>query len=397
MSLNNIEKLIRSALPGLTELRHDLHEYPELGYEETRTSARIANELTKLPGLTVQTGLADTGIVAVLGADKPEPCIALRADMDALPIQEQSNKNYASKVPGKMHACGHDGHVTCLVGAAQVLSAVADQLHGPVKFIFQPAEEGGAGGRRMCEEGVLADPDVSAIFGLHGWPTLKLGEVGLKSGPILASSDKLQITVNGCGSHAAFPHQGTDPTVIAAHVIIALQSIASRMTDPLDAVVVTIARISGGSGFNIIPSKVELAGTVRTLNSDTRRKTHDHIAKIAENTAAAFGGSADVNIIDGYPVLENNPKATDVVASIADSIKNVSAMAMDPVMGGEDFAFYAQRVPAAFYALGVCPKDTEQYPLLHQPNYDFADAAIPYGVRMHSEIALRFWDHWSAA
>ena len=213
----------------------------------------------------------------------------------------------------------------------------------------------------------------------------------------IVSSDKLQITVNGCGSHAAFPHQGTDPTVIAAHVIVALQSIASRMTNPLDAVVVTIARISGGSGFNIIPSKVELAGTVRTLNSDTRRKTHDHIAKIAENTAAAFGGSADVNIIDGYPVLENNPKATDVVSSIADSIPNVSPMAMDPVMGGEDFAFYAQRVPAAFYALGVCPKDTEHYPLLHQPNYDFADAAIPYGVRMHSEIALRFWDHWSAA
>ena len=392
---DRIERLIQAALPGLTQLRHDLHEHPELGYEEERTSARILSELQELPGLSIRTGVAETGVVATLGADKPGPCVALRADMDALPIQEQSDRSYASKVPGKMHACGHDGHVTCLVGAARVLTALADELPGPVKFVFQPAEEGGAGGRRMCEEGVLADPEVTAIFGLHGWPTLKIGEIALRPGPVLASSDKMEITVRGRGAHAAFPHQGIDPIVIASHVIVALQTVVSRTTDPLDSAVVTVARVVGGSGYNIIPPQVELAGTVRTLNSRTRQRIHRRIAEVAEGTASALGGGAEVEIFDGYPVLENDPVATDFVErTVAEAGAGISFQSMDPVMGGEDFAFYAQRIPAAFYALGVCPAGVDQYPHLHQPNYDFSDGAIPHGVRMHVEVARRFRDNW---
>lgn len=393
----DIESLIRAALPSLVQLRHDLHEHPELGYEERRTSARVISELQKLPGLDIRTGLAETGVVATLGAEKPGPCVALRADMDALPIKEESNKNYASKVPGKMHACGHDGHTTCLVGAARILTALREDLPGPVKFVFQPAEEGGAGGRRMCEEGALAEPDVAAIFGLHGWPTLKQGEIGLKPGPILASSDKIQINIKGQGAHAAFPHQGVDPILIASHVIIALQSIVSRMIDPLDSAVVSVTRISGGSAFNIIPPQVELAGTVRTLNAETRQKIFTRIQEIVHQTSGAFGATADVNIMDGYPVLENDPTATEIVAATVASTPGLRSLEMDPVMGGEDFAFYAQRIPAAFYALGVCPTDVKDYPLLHQPHYDFADGAIPHGVRMHVELVRGFWNRWSGA
>ena len=392
----NIQQLIQSKAPALRQLRHDLHEYPELGYEEKKTSARVLSELQRLPGLDIRTGLAETGIVATLGAEKQEACVALRVDMDALPIQEESDSEHASKIPGKMHACGHDGHTTCLVGAAQVLCELADELKGPVKFLFQPAEEGGGGGRRMCDEGALSEPEVAAIFALHGWPVLKQGEVGLRTGPVLASSDKLRIRVKGRGAHAAFPHQGVDPVVIAAHITLALQAIAARMTDPLDSVVVTVARIWGGSAFNIIPSHVDMAGTIRTLHSDTRQKTFAAIERIAKNTAAAFGGEAEVEIIDGYPVLENDSHAARVVQDIAEAgIPDMTVRAMDPVMGAEDFAFYSQRIPAAFYALGVCPADRDHFPQLHQPNYDFPDAAISGGVRMHVEIARRFWDHWA--
>ncbi|MFH1567418.1 MAG: M20 family metallopeptidase, partial [Gemmatimonadota bacterium] len=217
--MSAVDAAIAALLPHLTELRHDLHQHPELSYEEERTAARICRELGAVPGLQVRSGVAGTGVVATLGADRPGPGVALRADMDALSMEERTGAPWASKVPGRMHACGHDGHVTCLVGAAQVLAGMADRLEGPVKFLFQPAEEGGAGGRRMCEEGVLEDPPVAAIFGLHGWPALPQGEVGIRPGAFLASADRFRIEVRGRGAHAAFPHQGVDPILMAAHVV----------------------------------------------------------------------------------------------------------------------------------------------------------------------------------
>ena len=362
--MRDLQPLIASLLPELVELRHDLHRHPELGYEEHETAARIVSQLQDVPGIELRTGVAGTGVVATLGAERAGACVALRADMDALPIEELGDHAHRSTVPGKMHACGHDGHVTCLVGAARVLAQLGDELEGPVKFLFQPAEEGGAGGRRMCEEGVLDDPPVRAIFGLHGWPGQPQGEIGVRSGAMLASSDRLRIAVHGTGAHAAFPHQGIDTVLVAAHVVLALQSIAARNTDPLDSVVVTIAQVHGGTADNIIPGEVRLSGTVRTLNSETRRLTFERIERVAAETARAYGATAEVTLDDGYPVLENDPDATDYVRRVAAAADGTVPVEIRPGMGGEDVAFYAQRVPAPFFALGVA---------------------------MHVEIARRFW------
>jgi amidohydrolase len=316
--------------------------------------------------------------------------------MDALPIEEIGDHAHRSQVPGKMHACGHDGHVTCLVGAARALAQIADELEGPVKFLFQPAEEGGAGGRRMCEEGVLENPPVQAIFGLHGWPSLDQGVVGLRSGPFLAYSDRLRIAVRGTGAHAAFPHEGIDAVLIASHVVVALQSIASRNTDPLDCVVITMAQIHGGTADNVITEQIDLSGTVRTMRAQTRLDTFERIRRVAAGTAAAYGGAAEVTVIEGYPLLENDARAIEFVRGVADEVTDVQALDIPPVMGGEDFAFYAQQVPAAFFGLGVRPPGDDSYPKLHQPDYDFADAAIAHGAAVHVEIARRFWQHGPA-
>ena len=311
--------------------------------------------------------------------------------MDALLMEEVGDHSHRSTVPGKMHACGHDGHVTCLVGAARVLAQLGDELEGPVKFLFQPAEEGGAGGLKMCEEGVLQDPPVAAIFGLHGWPEQSQGQIGVRKGGMLASADRLQIKVRGSGAHAAYPHQGIDTVLVAAHIIVALQSIVARNTEPLDSVVVTVSQIHGGTADNIIPSEVQLSGTIRTLNSETRRLTFEHIHRVAADTARAFGATAEVLIDEGYPVLENDPAATDYVRHVVDSVDGVVPTDIAPAMGAEDFAFYAQRVPAAFFTLGMRPKGQDTYPGLHQPNFDFHDDTIAFGVAMHVEIARRFW------
>lgn len=393
--MRELKPLITPMLPELIELRHELHRHPELAYEEVETAARIVASLESVPGLDLTTGVAGTGVVATLGADRPGPCVALRADMDALPMEETGDHAHRSTIPGKMHACGHDGHVTCLVGAARVLAQLTDELEGPVKFLFQPAEEGGGGGKKMCDEGVLEDPPVRAIFGLHGWPGLPQGQIGVRRGAFLASSDRLRITVNGTGAHAAFPHQGVDTVLVAAHIIVALQSIVSRNTDPLDSAVVTVAQVHGGTADNIIPGQVVLRGTVRTLNSQTREFTFERIRQLAVDTARAFGAAADVVIDDGYPVLENDPMATDYVERVAAG--TVTPVTIDPVMGGEDFAFYSQRVPASFFALGVRPHDRDSYPSLHQPDYDFHDGALASGVTLHVELARRFWSEGPGA
>ncbi|HJP29166.1 MAG TPA: M20 family metallopeptidase [Candidatus Latescibacteria bacterium] len=389
--MRDLKSLIDPLLPELVELRHELHRCPELAYEEHETARRIVTHLKSVPGIDLRTGVAGTGVVAILGSKKGGPCVALRADMDALPMEELGDHAHRSTVAGKMHACGHDGHVTCLVGAARVLASLGDELDGPVKFLFQPAEEGGAGGRRMCEEGVLDDPPVSAIFGLHAWPELAQGEIGVRQGGFLASADRLRITVGGVGAHAAYPHQGIDTVLVASHIIVALQSIAARNTDPLDSVVVTITQIHGGTADNIIPGEVKLSGTVRTLNSETRRLTLERIERVAVDTARAYGAAAEVMVDEGYPVLENDPAATEYVRRVAAVTDRVAAVEIPPVMGGEDFAFYAQRVPASFFSLGIRPPGRETYPKLHQPDYDFHDDAIRLGVAMHVEIARRFW------
>ena len=386
--MTSVDDLIKTHMPELIRLRHEIHQHPELGYEEHGTAQRIVDALAEIDDLDIRTGVAETGVVVTLGANKKAPMVALRADMDALAIQETSGLPYASCVPGKMHACGHDGHTTCLVGAVKVLAMLGDQLPGPVRFLFQPAEEGGGGGGRMCEAGVL--DGVRAIFGLHGWPYLSQGELGVRTGPFLASSDRFRIVVEGQGAHAAFPHQGVDPIPIAAQIVLALQTIASRHTDPLDAVVVTVAQMHGGTADNIISARMELRGTLRSLQATTRTSAMHHIQQIAEGIATANGARADVTITKGTPVLSNNPVATQFGFETAASA-SLAPVDIDPVMGGEDFAFYAEQIPAAFFALGVRPPGRDAYPALHQPDYDFPDDAIAAGVALHVQLVRRFW------
>lgn len=390
--MNRIDPLIRDVLSTITALRHEIHANPELGFEERETARRVVEHLQKLPNLKIKTGVAKTGVVALLNEDKPGKCVALRADMDCLPILEENDVPYKSKVPGKMHACGHDGHTATLVGAATVLSKIADELPGQVKFIFQPAEEGGGGGEVMCNEGVLDNPKVDAIFALHGWPMLDMGVIGVRGGPSLAATNPWEITIHGVGGHAAYPHKCIDPIVVGAHIVTALQTIASRSTDPLDSVVVTCGKFHAGTAVNIIAPTAELAGTIRTLRPETRTKTIALVKQVAEQTAAALGARADVRIRDGYPAVINDMAASEMVADVAR--ETVGAKRVDtgvpPSMGGEDFAYYAQRIPGAFWRLGVGTGEPAKRPQLHQPTYNFPDEALADGVRMHCEIARRF-------
>lgn len=390
--MNSIVDRISMALPAITALRHYIHAHPELGYEEHETARRVLEHLRPLKNLTIRTCVARTGIVATLNADKPGPCVALRAELDCLPIVEKTGLPYASKHSGRMHACGHDGHTSCLVGAAMVLSQVADELPGKVKFIWQPAEEGGAGGKLMCEEGALDDPRVDAIFALHGWPYLDLGTLGVASGPAMASTNPWKMTIHGVGAHAAYPHKGVDPIVVGAHVVTAVQAIAARFTDPLDSVVVTVGQFHAGTASNIIPQIAEMTGTIRTLNRETRKRAVALFEQIARQTAAAFGATAEVRIEDGYPVCVNDAGAARHVEETGREVLGADKVAsgVKASMGGEDFAYYAERIPGAFWRLGVRRGDAASQPTLHQDTYNFPDEAIPIAIRMHCEIARRY-------
>ncbi|MGJ3241988.1 MAG: M20 metallopeptidase family protein [Opitutales bacterium] len=394
---DGLDAVIGERLDDLTAFRRDLHQHPEPGFQEKRTAARVAERLERLPGLSIETGIAGTGIAAVLGADRPGPCIALRADMDCLPMDDASGKPWASQNPGFAHACGHDGHTACLLGAAEVLSGYADRLPGPVKFIFQPAEEGLAGARSMIEAGVLKDPAVRAIYGLHGWPGLETGHIGFRKGPLMAASDKFSLIVHGQGGHAAMPHLAIDPVVAAAHIVTGLQSIVSRGVDPLDSAVVTAASIHGGSTFNVIPARVEIQGTVRTLRESTRSFVFERIERLARKTAEAHGCTVKAQLNRGYPVCANDDTATDILTWIAqgtlDSPDRIRTPA--PVMGGEDFAFFAEVIPAAYWFLGVKAPDDDRPAQLHQPHYDFNDSQIPLAVRLHCAVALNAGRLWS--
>jgi amidohydrolase len=394
----SIREIIRPSLDDLTAFRRDLHRHPELGYEETRTSERIRAELDAL-GIEYASGLAGgTGIVAHLPASDGSmaaPTIGLRADMDALPIEENTGKAWASTVPGKMHACGHDGHVTILLGAARALS----QMERPnsVSFVFQPAEEGGAGGKRMCEDGALlgdrrggVGTPISRMYGLHGWPEQNLGTIGTRGGPLLAATDEFEITIRGVQGHAAFPHFARDPVVCAAQVVTALQTLASRNTDPVDASVVTVGSIHGGSAHNVIPSSVELVGTVRTLRDETRTLMRTRLHDIVRGVTAAMGCAAEIDWHEGYPVTHNDAQLAETVLDIGTEVlgEGHATRIESPFMGGEDFSYYGHHVPACFFTLGLKPEGAGAVPLLHQAEFDFNDDAIAYGVEMFCRLAV---------
>lgn len=337
-------------------LRRMIHENPELGFEEYKTAEIITNYLQEL-GIEVTTGVAKTGVVGILQGEKEGPVLALRADIDALPIQENTDVSYKSKNPGVMHACGHDMHTAMLLSAAKVLSQNKQHISGTVKFIFQPAEEMKGGGIKMVEEGVLKNPAVDHIFAFHVWPEIATGKYGFRNGAIMASMDTFDIVLKGKQGHGAAPHQGVDAIVGAAHVVTALQTIVSRETDPIDSVVLTIGTIEAGDGFNIIPEKARFRGTVRTLNANTRKEVATSIQRIIEGVASALKLEVEINYNEtvGYPVTMNDPKFNEHAATVAtdlfgeDSVQWLSK----PSMASEDFAFYLEQVSGTFVFLGV--------------------------------------------
>ncbi len=398
VSADHLRALIDERLASLIAIRHDIHAHPELGYAEHRTSGVVVDELERL-GIEHKAGMAGgTGVLAYLPATTGEGAhsVGLRADMDALPILENTGKAYASKTPGVMHACGHDGHTTMLLGAAGVLAALEHRTN-PVTLIFQPAEEGGAGGQKMCDDGALRGagagglgPPVSRAYALHGWPMLEVGQVGTRPGPLLASTDELDVVIRGRQAHAAYPHQGADPIVAASHVVAALQTVASRNVAPYDSVAVTIGQINAGSARNVIPSELTLHGTVRTIREDTRRLVRQRVPEIIEQAASALGCHAEVTLREGYPVTRNDPDETGRLMGIAsEAFGGERVIVLDhPSMGGEDFSYYGQHVPACFAFVGVRPAGEASWPQLHQPEYDFNDDAITPGVELLCRLAL---------
>ncbi len=387
-----LTQAVRDELDGVVDLRRRLHQIPELGYEEHATAALIRSFLEDVPGLELQTGVAGTGMVALLGGDKSGPCVAFRADMDALPISEASGLAYASTHPGRMHACGHDGHSALMAGLIRVLARCRDRLSGPVKFLFQPAEEGGAGGLKMLEAGVLREPPVEAIFGLHGWPTLEVGQAGAVEGAAFASTHSFDICIQGRAGHAAFPHRTVDPVPVAALLITALQTLVSRETDPLDSAVLSICQIHAGSAYNIIPEEVVLRGTLRCLDPSHRDQLLQRMQAMASGIASAHGARAVVMQAEsGYPVLRNHVAATRLVAAVASEVVGSDAwVPVPPTMGGEDFAFFAEQIPACFWLLGVREPGASSWPQLHTSTYDFNDRAMETGLRIQAGVALRF-------
>lgn len=368
-----------------------------MGYHETRTSGVVVRELERL-GIQHVAGLAKgTGVMGYLPATTPgggdRKAIAFRADMDALPIEEQTGLAYASVHKGVMHACGHDGHTANLLGVAAVLSTIEERPR-PVSFIFQPAEEGGAGGLAMCNDGVLdgrvVGPPVGAIYGLHGWPQLPLGMVATRPGPLLAATDNFGVTIRGVQSHAAYPHLANDPIVAAAQCITALQTIASRNIGPLESIVVTVATVHAGVARNIIPQAAQFVGTMRTLKPDIRALGKQRFFQIVEQTATAMGCRAAIDWEEGYPVTANDPSVTAKFFEVARESLGADRVALveEPSMGGEDFSYYGRLVPACFFVLGVCPPEREAYPTLHQPDYDFNDDALATGIEMMCRLAL---------
>tara|TARA_E500000318_G_scaffold12972_5_gene12017 strand:+ start:16840 stop:18063 length:1224 start_codon:yes stop_codon:yes gene_type:complete len=398
-----LSSLIQDQVNEITEIRRDLHAHPEILFTEERTSRVVQEELGKL-GIVHKTHMGGRepntgfGVVAHIPAtvDNPGDCIGLRADMDALPIPEESDIEHKSTVPGKMHACGHDGHTSILIGVARVLMQL-EHRPNPVTLVFQPAEEGGGGGDKMCRDGALDGdeangfgPPIARMYGLHGWPDFPLGTVATKKGPLLAATDTFDITIKGVQGHAAYPHLCVDPVVASSHIITMAQSIVSRTTRPTDSVVVTFGSVHAGSAYNVIPETCTLKGTVRTLDMDTRATTKTRFFEIVEQGARAMGCEASIQWNDGYPVTKNDDAEAERIAQVAEEaeLANDFQWVPEPGMGGEDFSYYALRVPSCFYLIGLSEPGRDPYPGLHTPGFDFNDKAIPIGMEMMCRLAL---------
>ena len=389
---DRIKAISKNIFSRLVKLRREFHRYPELGFNEFRTSRRVTNELRKL-GLQVKSGMGKTGVVGLLEAKNKGMTVALRADMDALPIVEQTSFTYKSKNKGLMHACGHDAHMACVIGAAIILSKLKGELNGNVKFIFQPSEESPPGGAKpMIQAGALKNPHVSGIFALHCDSAIPVGKIGVKEGPFMAQADSFDITIKGVSGHGARPHDGIDTIMVAAQAIQALQTIVSRKIDPVQPVVISVGKIQGGTKRNIICDRVMLEGTARSLNKDVAGRIRVLLKNIISGVARSAGASFELSYSPGYPVLINDPQATDLARTAITNMFGRQAIfeIKKPLMGAEDFAYYLEKVPGTFLRLGIRnPKKNAIYPW-HHPKFTVDEDAIRIGAAVLAGVAFDF-------
>jgi amidohydrolase len=375
--------------PELISWRRDFHENPELGFEEYRTSEKI-KEFLKSEGIEYYE-LADTGVCGIIRGNGTKT-VALRGDIDALPLGDKKSANYSSKIQGRMHACGHDAHTSILMGAAKVLNSLKSQLNGNVKLIFEPAEETVGGARFMIKEGVLKNPSVDAVIGLHVNEDIEIGHIGIKKGVVHAASNPFTITIKGKGAHGAHPDAGVDPVVIASNVIIALQTIVSREIPPTDPAVITIGTIHGGTAQNIIPEEVTISGIIRTLRTEHRAYVKKRLVEVVEGITSSMRGSCDINIEESYPCLYNDDHMISVVENSARHIIGIQAIEVldKPNMGVESFAYFSMAVPSAFYFLGVRNEEKGIIHPAHGCLFDIDEDALPIGVAIQCKAAFDF-------
>ena len=374
-----LEHPSQSIADRVIELRRAIHRRPELGFEEHETAALVERELDSLD--IEHRRIAKTGIVAIVRGALDGRVVALRADMDALPITERTGLEFASEVPGKMHACGHDAHTAMLLGAACVLQGMRAELHGTVVLLFQPAEEGPGGAQPMIAEGALDDPRVEAIAMLHVDPRIEPGTIGITPGPVNASADELYVTVRGKGGHGAYPHTSVDAIPASSAIVLALQNIAARETDPLKSVVVSIGTISGGYRNNVIADEVDMSGTLRAHDPEIRDGLEQRVRRIVENVAAAYATTAEVRIVRGYPPVVNDAVLAEGFAAYMREQGAVRVERLAPTMGGEDFAYFAQAVPGLHVRLGIRSERAGSIHPGHSAQFRLDEAALPVGVR----------------
>ncbi len=386
-SAHDLIAVPKAILNDVVEIRRDIHMHPELGFEEVRTAAIIADRLKRL-GYDVRTKIAQTGVVGILRTGKPGRSVLLRADMDALPLEEATGLPFASSIPGKMHACGHDGHVAILLGAAAVIAERKDELCGTLVLCFQPAEEGKGGAAVMVREGVLDDPHVDVVYGLHLWSELPCGTIHTRPGPMMATSDTIEITVRGKGGHGAKPDHTIDPIVTAAQFVNSVQTLVSRKVDPLEPAVITIGAFHGGTASNIIPEDVHLLGTVRTFNEALRDEMPAKIETVLAGCCASANAKYDFTYLKRYPVTANDPREAEYVKELAAATLGPQRVGLTPkVMGAEDFSFMLQQRPGCYFFLGARVDAQPETPH-HSSHFLIDESAFEAGIRMMVALAL---------
>jgi amidohydrolase len=389
--------------PQLVAQRRDFHKHPELSNREERTSRVIAEKLRALGFDDVKTGVGKHGVVGLLKGARPGPVVAVRADMDALPIQETLDVPYKSENAGVKHACGHDVHMAVQLGVAEILSKRRDLIGGTIKFIFQPAEEGPpageeGGAKLMVKEGVLENPRPSAIFGLHVMPNIEVGQIGYNSGPAMASADRFTITVRGRKVHGAYPHDGIDAVVVAAECVSALQTIRSRRVNTQEPLVLTIGSIHGGNRFNIVTDEVKMEGTVRTLNEDVRRRVKEMMHETLAGVTAAYGAKYELDYVEGAAVTYNEPALVEAtLPTLRRAVGEANVIAPKPQMGAEDFSYFQQVVPGFFYFLGVGNKAKGITAMIHTPEFDVDEESLVVGVKAMTNVLLDYLDRQGKA